>query len=278
MDKCHFSTLQKNTPEFPKLIFFVLSAERYLCKLFVLCSILVYGNASYAANFRLVTVEFPPLHYADAKGQATGAAVEIVRDVLKGLGHTADISVVPWSRALSFCRDGEIDGMFTVYRLPEYEAILDFSKEVFIPHIIAIYTSTGKSKNFSGNPADLAAGTIGTVNAISYGERFDKLKERLKLERVESLDSSFKMLTAGRIDYVVSNRYSAEFSIRNLAITNSVVEMSPPIDMVASYFAFSKKSTAKNILNNFDAALREFKKSPRYQQILDQYHIKLPET
>lgn len=252
--------------------------QYYICKLFIVLLAFTYVDISHAAHLKLVAVEFPPLHYADSKGQAVGAAVDVVSEVLKKTGHSFEITVMPWTRAISFCREGVADAMFTVYQLPDLQAILDFSSEIFIPHVISIYTTKSRNKNFSGNPADLATGTIGTVNAISYGERFDKLKDRLKLERVESLDLNFKMLNAGRIDYVVSNRYSAEFSIRSLGIEASIFELHPPIDVLFSYFAFSKKSQSKNILPQFDKALQEFKKSPDFDLIMARHRIQLPKN
>lgn len=52
---------------------------------------------SQAAPLQLYTEEYPPVSFS-ANGRAEGMASELVRELLKRLGESGEISVVPWAR------------------------------------------------------------------------------------------------------------------------------------------------------------------------------------
>lgn len=231
-----------------------------------------------APALRLVTLVFPPLEYEDENGHADGAAVEIVRTVLSEMGYKVSVEVLPWSRSLGLVKEGKADAIFTAYKNPEREAFLDFGNEILIPQVCSLYIKAGSDKTFNGDVRELIGQRVGILNTISYGQIFDRAKDELgiKTERVDSLDLNFKKLVAGRLDYVISNRYSAQIEIDALGLEKDVKELVMPVEVTPSYIAFSKARQLTGLRDKFDVALRDLKKSGRYYKILERYKVRIP--
>lgn len=244
----------------------------------ILAALLTWSNVAFAGAYKFVTLDFPPLEYEGEKGEAAGAAVDIVREVMTKLKHTVSIEVLPWTRSLQLAKEGKASAIFTAYKNAERETFLDYGNEVLIPQVVSLYVKKGSSLTYKGDPKELVGKTIGIISTISYGQVFDQAREKLQLrtERVESLDLNFKKLIAGRLDFVISNRYSAEVEIENLKLGEVVVELAQPVEIMPSYIAFSKKSRLTALRDDFDKTLRLLKRSGRYQEILAKYRVHAP--
>lgn len=249
---------------------------RCLLKLFLFGSLL--NSNAQASNYKLVTLDFPPLEMLGENGKVIGAVTDIVREVFQKIGHRVEINLLPWTRALALTKDGKADGIFTIYRLPEREQYLDYSTEEIIPQVVSLYAEKSRPASYRGDLQTIVGSKVGTVSSISYGKIFDDMKNRFKIESVDTLELNFKKLVAKRIDYVVSNRYSAAYTLAKLALDQDVVEVGPPIEVIPSYIAFSKKNKLSSLRDRFDAELVSFKKSARYRQILKHYRVELPKT
>lgn len=249
---------------------------RFLLKLILLCHLGSFE--AQARSYKLVTLDFPPLEMLDEKGKVTGVAVEIVTEIFGKLGHTVEISLLPWARALALTMEGKADAIFTIYRLPERESFLDYSVEEIIPQPVSLYVRTNTQTKYQGDIKAIVGSKVGTLNSISYGKIFDGIKSQLKIERVDTMELNFKMLMAGRIDYVVSNSYSAASTLAKLGLEKDIIELEPPVEITPSYIAFSKKKALTALRDRFDTELRLFKKGPRYAKILSKYRVKLPKT
>lgn len=228
----------------------------------------------------LVTLDFPPLEFVNDTGKVDGAAVTVVREVLETLGYDAEVQLLPWARSLSLVREGRADAIFTAYRNAERALFLDYSAEVLIPQVVSLYTRVGKGRKYTGDFNALKGKMIGTVSTISYGKAFDEARNTgvIRTERVESLDLNFKKLMAGRVDYVISNRYSAQVEIERLKLEKEVTELLPPVEVTPSYIAFTKKGRFPALKDEFDKAFRAYVKSGRYQKVLEQYRVRTQNT
>lgn len=229
-------------------------------------------------KLEIVTLEFPPLESSGPNGQAVGAAVDIVSEVFANLNIPVTIKVFPWTRSLQLVKEGKADAIFTAYRIKEREAFLDYTEEVLIDQVVSLYVKTGSPLTYSGQLVDLQNKSIGVVSTISYGSKFDmsSLKYALKIERVNEFEQNLKKLASGRVDYIISNRYTAALEIERLGFANQIVELQPPVEITPSYLAFSKKRNHVKLVSKFDAALKQLKNSGRYRSILKNHKIAAP--
>src|SRR4051812_11458831 len=114
--------------------------SRSMLTLCALASVSLGALRAFADSYKLVTLDFPPLEFENEKGEAMGAAVDIVRAVMTKLGHKTAVQVLPWTRSLNLTREGKADAIFTAYKNEEREAFLDYGHEVLMPQIVSLYT------------------------------------------------------------------------------------------------------------------------------------------
>lgn len=77
------------------------------------------------AELRLLTEEAPPTSFL-RDGQPDGYAVEVVRELISRTGDSADIELLPWTRAYALTKS-EIDtGLFLTVRTTEREALFQW--------------------------------------------------------------------------------------------------------------------------------------------------------
>jgi polar amino acid transport system substrate-binding protein len=248
-----------------------------LATLSALTLILSAPSWSAAKEFSFVTLEFPPLEFADANGKAQGIAVDIVTQVMTSLGHTVDVKVFPWARGLEMTNAGEVDAIFTAYKTPEREAFLDYSKQVLIPQSVYFYAAKGSPVAFDGDLSKLTSKKIGVTSTISYGKKFDDYKDKLTTERVADLEQNFQKLAAGRIDLVVSNVYTAETTLQKMQLGDKIVRLPVPVqESIPSYIAFSKKRNLSALRDEFDKTLAAMIKSGQYAAVMKKWGVSAP--
>jgi polar amino acid transport system substrate-binding protein len=235
-------------------------------------------GAPAAESYRFVTFHFPPLEYTTDGEQAEGIAVDIVREVMRALGHDVTITVYPWTRALRMATEGSADAIFTAYRNAERERYLDFSNEVLFPQVVYFYARRDAHITFDGQLESLSGRRIGVVSTISYGQRFDRAKTGLMIDKARELEHNFKKLLLDRIDLVPSNIYVAEYTLAQLGWGDQITRLPHPIERLPSYIAFSKKRGLETLRDRFDTQLAKMKASGAYEAIISQYNVQLLES
>ena len=228
-----------------------------------------------ASRFLLVSLEFPPLEYQGADKSAQGAAVAVVREVMRRLGHEIDIKILPWTRSLRMMQRGEADAIFTAYKNPEREQFMFYGNEVLVEQVVALYARKGDPTVFKGDFASLKNKVIGVTSTISYGQLFDQATKRLalKTDAVDDLESNVRKLMRGRVDLLISNRFSAQTVLRTMSLTGKVVEVGPIVEKLPSYIAFSKARGHGGLRDNFDRVLREIRRDGTYERIMQSFGI-----
>lgn len=75
-----------------------------------------------AADLRLFTEEYPPLTFS-RDGRAAGLDTEVVEEIMRRLGVSAKIEVVPWARGYKLATTLSNVGLFATTRTPEREKL-----------------------------------------------------------------------------------------------------------------------------------------------------------
>ncbi|MFO6424552.1 substrate-binding periplasmic protein [Motilimonas sp. KMU-193] len=237
------------------------------------CLLLCISTLAHSATLELVTLTYPPYAY-QANNQVQGIAVDIVKEAFDSLGQPINISVLPWARALKYVQSGKADGIFTVFKTPEREVFLDYSTEVLLPQVIALYVKSDTPVVYQGQLAELAPYMIAAVHKVSYGKTFDQAVVSGLLTNIRltySGDKAMELLLSGRVMLLVSNRYGALDSASRMAGIDAITELRPELENVASFIAFSKQNNLAALRGKFDAELTKMKQDGRYQRIIDAY-------
>ncbi|MBG0761157.1 amino acid ABC transporter [Vibrio cidicii] len=235
-------------------------------------------KSSAAESLRVVTLEYPP--YIESKGsQVSGIAVNLVAEIFSNLEIPAEITVLPWARALNYMETGEADAIFTLFKTPQREEFVYFSEQVLFRQNISLIHNQNSSVNSNDIEQKRFSGlSLCVVNKVSYGEYIDsKIKSGAfkTIARQNSAAQCALMLSAGRVDLWVSNEFGARSIIARLALQDKLEIMLPPMQTTLSYIAFSKKRQSEELRNSFDVELQKMKQTGRYFELIDDYFSSL---
>jgi polar amino acid transport system substrate-binding protein len=248
-----------------------MSRKVFLQALMLLC--LVLSGQSYCRTIRLATLEYPPYEFQGAE-DASGIAVELIKEAFTRIDQPYTIQFLPWGRAIREVRNGRIDGIFTIYKTPEREQFMSYSDEVLINQSISLFALKSNKIHYSGRINSLAAYRIGVMRKVSYGAQIDEALNNGVFENIVTTDTgikNFKLLLADRVDLVISNRLGGMEIIKQLGIEDLVYQVPSYSYEIPSYIAFSKLSPLSSIKGQLDGALRQMKEDGTYKKIISEY-------
>lgn len=228
---------------------------------------------AYADALVLVAADSIPTAYVE-NGKKTGLLVDIVQEAFQRAGLVVDIQIMPWARCLADVRAGKVDGIFSVYQTRERKEFLTYTDEVLITQVQAFFVRKDSAITFDGDLGKLAGLRIGVINQTSYGPRLDAALEAGLFKTVDvgnSASASISKLLADRVDVIPSYRHVALDSARTLGVSGMIKELTPSIESIPSYLAFTNKRDFERILVAYSQALRSMKKDGTYDAIFAKY-------
>ncbi|WP_232514843.1 substrate-binding periplasmic protein [Chromobacterium violaceum] len=218
----------------------------------------------------LVTLQYPPYQYQEGAG-VKGFVVDIVREAFSRMGRTVHVSVYPWGRSLAMVETGQADAIFTLYKTPEREARLDYSRQTLMPQAVSLFVLQDSTIRFDGRLGQLAGYRFGVVRSVSYGAAFDTAARQGLIriaETAASGEQNMEKLVARRFDILVSNRLGAWDIIRRQHVEGLVRELQPPVERIPSYIAFARKPDLAGVRDRFDAELEGMKRDGCYARLV----------
>lgn len=239
--------------------------------------LVLHHQRASAETYRCVSFEYPPLTtQLPGNAAASGFAVDLLKRLFAQLGADVAVKLYPWERAMTMVRQGDADCIFTVYRDPERERFLDYSEQLVSAQIIHLYARKDAGLSFNGDLKQIQPLRIGVVRQLRYGPRFEQLRPSLRTDEAGSIEQNFLKLAAGRVDLVPSNLPTA---LSTLALPTlrrdaaAIVQLSPHVEIVPDYVAFSKQRGLSALRDRFDLALKKFRTTAEYRRLLEKYQI-----
>lgn len=213
---------------------------------------------------------YPPLTYYDGR-EMRGAWMAIASQVLTDLRIPFELTYQgPWPRVLQAAMEGKIDLIATLKESPERLAFLSFTATPAVYADIAIFVRSDSPLHYR-TWQDLLGKTGGIVRDERYGMGFDEyMRANLTVETVTSIDLDFKMLQAGRIDYVVTGYYPGLAHIASLRFGAELKALTPLISQTVNGFAFVTAGPCAQYLPAFDRQLAALVKDGTVQRLVDE--------
>ncbi|PAV49492.1 ABC transporter substrate-binding protein [Pseudomonas sp. HAR-UPW-AIA-41] len=172
------------------------------------CSVLALSLSvllSQAEPLQLYTEEYPPVSFS-VKGRAEGMANELVRELLKRLGESGEISVVPWARGYHTVQQTPNTALFATIRNAEREPLFRW-----VGPILLAQDSFYALKNSGIQLHDLAdVAKAGPVAVPRDWFSYQELRNLglTNLLGVTEPEQMFKMLKRGRVKLIVADNLS----------------------------------------------------------------------
>lgn len=221
----------------------------------------------------VVTADRVPMAYVK-DGKPTGLLTDLAEEAFRRAGRKIEIRLLPWPRCLVELKDGEADAILTIFKTPEREAQFAFSEEEVLHQTESLFMKKGRAFAFDGDLGQFSGLRVGVVYQTSYGARFDQALAGSLFGSVETqrnMADLVKMLAYGRIDVLPGDRGRILGAAETIGLGDEIVELTPAVETVSGYLAFTRAHDMNGVSQAFDKALRGMKKDGAYAAILARY-------
>lgn len=236
------------------------------------------GLPTMAAPLQLVTDQWIPYeNLSDAA--APGFSTEVLERVLAAMGQEASFEEFPWARAAELVFRGERDAIFTAFYNEERAQFCYFPKEPLARDKWIFFVRTadvGKLKFSSFE--DLVGHEIAVLRGASISPEFwDFVRQHHNVAETASDETDFRMLEAGRVDYVVASFVNGVRLIGSLGLDGKIEPLlSRNLKEDNLYVIFSKDRVSPDFVDAFSEALHQFKQTEAFQAIYRKYFPEIP--
>ncbi len=214
-----------------------------------------------------------PTSYVE-NGKPTGILVDVINEAFRRAGYKVEVKLMPWARCIAAAKSGAVDGIFSVYMTPERQQFMTYTDEVLITQVQAFFVRADSSLTFDGDLTKLRGTSIGVIKKTSYGPRLDAALNTgifKKIDFTTNSELNVRKLIAGRIDMIPSYRHVVLSTAKKVGALDKIKQLSPDIEAIPSYLAFTKKRDFTKLIRDYDKAISSMKKDGSYEQIFNRY-------
>lgn len=210
--------------------------------------------------------------YSSAQGRhAQGFAVDVVREAYALVGIAVQFKALPYSRCMAETRAGRLLACFDAVPNSLIAAHYLWPKLPLFSTNMNIYARAGSPQR-NLRARDLEGRTVGVQRDYEYGDEFD-LNTRILRKVVDKNEQGFRMLLAGRVDYM-----AAEGRIANALFRSKPEQFGGKFTLVGTvakpdlFIAFSKSAPGSAaMLERFNQGYAQLRASPRYKELEDRW-------
>jgi polar amino acid transport system substrate-binding protein len=236
------------------------------------------GSASTAAPLQLVTDQWIPYeNLSDA--EAPGFSTEVLKQVFSAMGQEASFEEFPWARAAGLVFRGERDAIFTAFRNDERARFCHFPNEPLARDKWVFFVRAAKAGKLKFSSfEDLVGHDIAVLRGASISPEFwDFVRRHRNFAETASDEANFRMLEAGRVDYVVASFVNGMRLIGSLGLDGKVEPLlSRSLKEDDLYVIFSKERVSPAVVDAFSNALQQFKQTEAFRAIYRKYFPATP--
>ena len=241
------------------------------------CLILL-STSSFAQQLTIYTEEFPPYNFTE-DGKIVGVSMEVVEAVMKEAGLGYKIAIYPWARTYKYTQQRPNSLIFSISRRSKRETEFKWIG-IITPSRHAVFALISRT--------DIQIEKIGDLKNYQIGTTIGDARETFllnngfevgKLHRIGGAtanNKNYEKLKLGRIDVWPMPEAVAHYilkqagddpdkSIRKVFVFE---EMSK-----GGYYIASGLDTSDEVVNKIRDALENFKKTPKYNDILAKWGL-----
>lgn len=227
--------------------------------------------------------EYPPLLWqaGDQSQPLKGALAELLREIVEPLGVALEVrDLGSWARVQRTARLGDIDLVAGAFVTEERRGYLDYVSPpvTWLPSNVWVPAYDRFSYRYW---TDLRNKTGSTLINNSFGQDFDHFAEQhLAIEGIRTIEQSFRMAKAGRVDYVLYEKLQGQVKLARLGLADDFVALEPPISSERLHFAFSRRSPCNTeaFREAFARRLADVTRQRRIDTLVEEYTREYLET
>ena len=173
------------------------------------------GLATGAPRLVLVTEEYPPYNMSNDKGEVVGISTAIVKAMMTEVGYDCELSIYPWSRAITLARTQVNTCVFSMSRTPEREALYKWIGPLVF-NDWSLFGRSGESR--PARMEDVQNMHIGSYQGDAIVTYLQSRGYFVDVAPSDNLNP--KKLQAGRIDYWATGRLIGQYRLRQQGVTD----------------------------------------------------------
>jgi len=217
-----------------------------------------------AKALTLLTEDWPPVSFANDKGQPDGMAVEVVKLLQERVKDNSPIQIQPWARAYNSLLNEKDVMLFTVGRNAERERLM-----TLLGPILVSSTDVFALRQHAAEIRKLSPAAMQKLPTAAYrGSIFESTAHSRGFNVFPTTDPahSARMLVAGRVKLWVEGNVVVGNVLREQGLPLATVERVATLDRLSLYLAFSPNVPRDTILR-WEKALNDIKQDGSFAAI-----------
>lgn len=225
------------------------------------------GTASTEKNIRIATESsFKPFSYLDAQGNVVGFEIDLANALCSEMKAKCEIVSQDWDSLIPALQANKADAIMAGMSItPDRQNVVDFSDPYFDNTLVLI----GK-KGVTATINDVAGKTVGTQQATVSADYLAKSQPNATVKTYDKQDNAYLDLTAGRIDFMLSDFVPASDWLKTDAGKDFEIK-GEPIDIGDKVAIAVRKDDA--LKGEFNTALATLKQNGKYDEIASKYFV-----
>lgn len=210
-------------------------------------------------------------NYYRKNGKLVGPIPEITEAVVSSMGYSVKFVEVPWAEAIGLVARREADAITGVFLREERTAFLHYPEHFLVESRLSLVVPSDSELVFDGDLSVLDGQDIGAV----LGWTYELFRKRLKIHRLDFRNEEVlvRNVAQGRIGLGIGDPLSLAAYAEEQGLGERVRLLEPPVEITPLYTAFSKKPGHDDLARRFSEALKAFKATPRFPEILHRHGI-----
>jgi polar amino acid transport system substrate-binding protein len=221
---------------------------------------------------------YAPYTFADDKGEATGADIDLIEAIADEIGCSVTTVELPWARIVKEVEQGTLDVSTSTSWTPEREQWALFS-EPYRETETAIYVRRGEVPRFALKElADVPAQQLrlGVIVDYYYGEALAEAARdpafAAWLDSAPDYATNIRKLVSGRIDgFLVEDVAVMEAELERMGMSGRVERYPLRIPGEKLRFMFSRKTVEPGLVRQVDATVAQMRADGRLDAITAKY-------
>lgn len=209
---------------------------------------------------------FAPFEFENDNGEMVGVDLDILKAISEDQGFTYELVVAGFSAAVTGLESGEYDGVIAGMSITDERAAkYDFSEPYYdsgVGMAVAADSDIASYEDLKGKTVAAKIGTEGCSFAESIAEQYE-----FTINQFEDSASMYQDVLMGN-----SAACFDDYPVLGYEISRGT-ELKLPLDMErgSSYGFATLKGAAPELVEMFDAGLKNLKDSGKYDEILNTY-------
>ena len=215
-------------------------------------------------------VDFPPYEYSEDR-KPTGILVEIVETIFRKADIQLVLKYLPFKRAFTEAKHGQIDGLFNFYKNDNRLIYFDYSDAV-IENPLVFFVRKDSAISFT-KLKDLRGLKIGVMRGYTYGDDFDA-SVYFTLDEANSHTSNFKKLLYGRVDAYPCDKMVGIYVARKAGLMSEFKILPNPLKIMDGHIGFTKDKHT-DVVKKINNVISDMKEKNEIQDIFDKFLEKI---